>query len=245
MDQLNLTFWQRRRLEDQLRQARTARLFRRTLAVLEVSRGKSVAEIADTLLTSRRSVYRWIEAYCEDHDPKALCEGEHPGRPSVWDEENEAILRYLMERGPEEYGYYAVNWTSPLLEEQMEGSTGQPFSKDLVREGLHRLGYVWKRGRYQFPPDPDLEKKTQHSPQNPQFAASDGVAGAGRDGPVVVSSTARRVGAEGGASERADFGEECSAGGLRSDEPPQWRTVLAEPASSKSGRLSGVLGVLA
>ena len=179
MDELKLTSRQRQRLEDQLRCAKTARVFRRTLAVLEANRGRPVAAIADSLGVTRQSVYNWIDAYRRGHDPEALLEGRHTGRPSLWDEDNAASLRWLLGRRPDECGYYAVNWTAPLLSEQLQCATGQPFSSDLVREELRRLGYVWKRGRYELQPDPEFEKKTADSLPDPQFAASNGAAGGG------------------------------------------------------------------
>jgi transposase len=179
MAQLELTYWQRRRLKDQLKQATTARVFRRTLAVLEADRGKPVDEIAATLGTSRRSVYRWIDAYRQTRDPKALWEGEHTGRPSAWDEGSEARLRCLMEHRPDECGYLAVNWTASLLSDRLKQATGRSFSEDMVREELQRLGYVWKRGRYELEPDPELEKKTADPPSGPQFACPYGAAGGG------------------------------------------------------------------
>jgi len=179
MGEIELTAWQRRRLKDQLHHAETVRLFRRTQAILDANRGKPMAEIAESLGVSRQSVYNWIEAYRRSQDPKALLEGLHTGRPSRWDDESKAVLRCLLERRPDECGYYAVNWTAPLLKEQLECTTDQPFSQDMVREELRRLGYVWKRGRYELLPDPELEKKTKHSPSNPQSAASNRAVGGG------------------------------------------------------------------
>ncbi len=46
MTTLTLTTWQRRRLEQQLRDTHDARVYRRTLAVLEVAQGQSVASLA-------------------------------------------------------------------------------------------------------------------------------------------------------------------------------------------------------
>jgi transposase len=60
MDSLILTPWQRRHLERQLKTTPDARLYRRTLAVLEVDRGKPIAEVARTLGVTPRSVYSWI-----------------------------------------------------------------------------------------------------------------------------------------------------------------------------------------
>jgi len=179
MAEIELTVRQQRRLEDQLKRAETARLFRRTQAILEANRGRPVAGIAVSLGVTRQSVYNWIETYRQDQRPEALCEGKHPGRPSLWDEENEAILRCLMKRRPDECGYSAVNWTASLLSEQLECTIGESFSRGMVRDELRRLGYVWKRGRYELFPDPELEKKTADPSADPQFAAPDGAVGGG------------------------------------------------------------------
>lgn len=179
MDGFDLTFWQRRRLEHQLSHAESARVFRRTAAVLDASRGRSVAEIAESLGVTRQSVYNWIDAYQQGHDPEALFEGKHSGRPSLWDEEGSVVLRCLMQHRPDECGYLEVNWTAPLLKEQWECLTGRSVSEETLREELERLGYRWKRGRYELAPDPELEKKTADSPSNPQFAASERAAGGG------------------------------------------------------------------
>lgn len=179
MAEIELTVGQQRRLEDQLRHAETIRLFRRTQAILDAHRGRPVAEIAESLGVTRQSVYNWIETYRQDQRPEALYEGRHSGRPGLWDEENEAILRCLMKRRPDECGYSAVNWTAPLLSEQLACTTGGSFSQGVVREGLRRLGYVWKRGSYELMPDPELEKKTADPPPNPQFAAPDSAVGGG------------------------------------------------------------------
>src|SRR5512144_2415388 len=72
MSRLKLTSWQRRRLRRQLAEPRDARLFRRTLAVLEFDHGRSAADIARMLGGPRQSVDAWVEAYTQDHGPAAL-----------------------------------------------------------------------------------------------------------------------------------------------------------------------------
>jgi DNA-binding NarL/FixJ family response regulator len=61
MKTLRLSSHQRRQLEMQLKHSRDARLYRRTLAVLEYDRGRSVTEISRSLRVSRSTVYHWIE----------------------------------------------------------------------------------------------------------------------------------------------------------------------------------------
>lgn len=179
MEGLKLTSRQRQRLRKQLKEAQDARLYRRTLAVLEVDRGRSIAQVAQTLGVTRQSVYNWVASYAQSRDPCALQDEPHPGRPSFWNEDHQALLRWLMERTPEEFGYFAGSWTVPLLQEQWEHGTGVALSEDTVRRGLLGLGYVWKRGRYELAPDPELEKKTPDSGSYSPFAAAQCAAGGG------------------------------------------------------------------
>src|SRR5438270_575218 len=55
MSRLKLNHWQRSRLRRQLKAASDARLYRRTLAMLELDRGRSAADIADMLGVTRQS----------------------------------------------------------------------------------------------------------------------------------------------------------------------------------------------
>jgi transposase len=174
---LTLTAWQRRRLRIQLHQTQDARLYRRTLAILEVAQGQSPTQVARRLGVSRRMVYYWIEDYTQRLDPADLILDYSPGRPTLWTEEARALVQELLSRSPSERGYYAVNWTVPLLQEELRHATGLCFSDDTIRRELHRLGLVWKRPRYVLDPDPELEKKTAYLPANPGIAASERVVG--------------------------------------------------------------------
>lgn len=177
MDSLILTPWQRRRLERQLKTTPDARLYRRTLAVLEVDRGKPIAEVARTLGVTPRSVYSWIATYAQDHDPTALRDNDRSGRPSLWAPQAKALLDDLLGQSPQGLGYAAVEWTVPLLQEHLRQCLGLRFSDDTIRRELQRRRYVWKRSRYVLDPDPELEKKTADSPPHPAFAAPNRSAG--------------------------------------------------------------------
>jgi transposase len=146
-------------------------LYRRTLAILEYDRGRSVTEIACTLHVSRPSIYRWIERYRESSDPNSLRDDERSGRPPSWTEECSEWLQSFLRRSPAELGYFAVNWTVPLLRDPLKMSTGKWFSDHTIRRALRGLDYVWKRPRYVLAPDPAREKKTTNSPPNQGLAA--------------------------------------------------------------------------
>lgn len=159
MSRLNLTSRQRRRLRRQLAETHDARLFQRTLAVLEFDFGRSAADIARMLGVTRQSVYNWIEAYTLDHDPSSLEDEEGRGRDPLLDEDQEHLLEALLAVPPQELGYPHTSWTVPLLREALEIATEQRVSEDTLGRALGRLDYVWKRPRYDLDPDPEREKK--------------------------------------------------------------------------------------
>jgi transposase len=189
-----LTAFQRRRLCDQLDRAREASYYRRLLALLELDRGRSVAEVAQTLGVTRQSVYDWADAFAACPDPGALRDQYGLGRPSLWTGELEALLLSGLERRPEEVGLLGVNWTVALLQEYLYRCSGQWLSDDTIRRALDRLGYVWKRFRYVLPPDPQREKKTPDPATAAGAAGTHRQAGGGRDGPALVPAAARRLG---------------------------------------------------
>lgn len=163
MSELQLTAGPRRRLRKQLKHTSDARVYRRTLAVLEVASGTPVSQVAQTLGVTRQSVYNWVEAYCQDLDPTDLHEGQRPGRPHLFDDISKAYLRSLLGQSPDQLGYAAVNWTVPLWREQLRRYTAAAFSDSTLRRELDRLGYVWKRPRYVLDPDPELAAKKDAS----------------------------------------------------------------------------------
>jgi transposase len=164
MDTLTLTAWQRRRLQRQLRMTHDARLYRRTLTVLEVSQGQPVAAVARRLGVTPRAIYYWLGNYAQAHDPAALLDGDRPGRPALLTKADRDRLRdLLLSRSPQELGYFATDWTVPLLRDHLAHRTGRWLADDTIRRELQRQGFVWKRCRYALDPDPELwGKKATH-----------------------------------------------------------------------------------
>ena len=165
MATLTLTRGQQYRLRQQLHHTQDARLYRRTLALLEISRGKPLAQIARTREVTRQTLYNWIDLYTQSFDPLTLRDTQRCGRPTCWTPDREDLLRTLLRQRPAQWGFQAVNWTVSLLRQQFASWDGSWFSEDTLRRKLHEMGYVWKRTRYVLPPDPEAEKKKTHSPK--------------------------------------------------------------------------------
>jgi transposase len=194
MSRLNLTSWQRQRLRRQLAQTPDARVFRRTLAVLEFDFGRSAADIARMLGVARQTVYEWVDTYSQTLQATALEDEEGRGRHRLLDEDDEHLLEALLRDSPQDLGYPHTSWTVPLLQHALELGTGRQASDDTIRRFLRRLDYVWKRPRYILDPDPQLRgKKAADSPADPATAGTQRRAGPGRDRPLALPATARRL----------------------------------------------------
>lgn len=172
MVHLALTSWQRRRLQEQLHRTADARLYRRTLAVLEFDRGSSVASIARRLRVSRQSVYGWLEAYAATRQPTVLADASRAGRPARLGREQKDLLQTLLALCPQELGLPHAAWSAPLLRETMAVLEGLNVSARTVRRTLAGLNYTWKRPRYVLAADPELEKKTAFAPADRRLAAA-------------------------------------------------------------------------
>jgi len=147
MRRLHLTPQQRFRLRQQLRHAKEAGLFRRTLALLQLDEGQSITHIAAELRVCRRSVQRWRDGYLSAPTPRALFDHRGHSHHTAWDEELQAVLRCALEQTPAHYGYRDLEWTVSLLQEHLTRWDGRPWSDTTLRRQLHALGYVWKRPR--------------------------------------------------------------------------------------------------
>jgi transposase len=166
-----LTLAHRRRLEQQLRTTTDAGLYRRTLAVLEAAAGRPIAEIARLLRTSRTSIYQWIDGFERTGHPSSLTDHRGGNRPTLWTEDLRAVLGASLAHRPDYFGYQAVEWTVPLLQEQLGRWSDRRPSATSIRRLLHELRYAWKRPRYVLDPDPERDKKTPDPPSLPGLAA--------------------------------------------------------------------------
>jgi transposase len=191
MEPLSLTHWQRRHLESQLRSTFDARVYRRTLAILEVAAGESVPSVAHRLRVTPRAVYHWLAAYTADPQPSVLVDAHRSGRPTLLADSDRDVLQELLADNPQDVGYAATAWTVPLLQQHLLHETGQQFSEDTIRRELRRLQYSWKRPRYRLEPDPEARgKKAAYPHANQAVAAPQRHPGPGRDRPVALPAAA-------------------------------------------------------
>jgi transposase len=159
MAKVHLTKDQRRLLRAQLCSTEDVNLYRRTLALLEVDRGRSPADIARSIGVSCSSVYNWLDTFASSPEPGALMNRRGQGRPTLWADQFEKILREALEHSPLAAGYQALDWTVPLLQIHLTRYTGKCLSVPTIRRKLHEMGYIWKHSRYVLTTRPPAENK--------------------------------------------------------------------------------------
>jgi transposase len=199
MSRLHLDPAQRRRLRRQLASAADVRVYRRTLAVLELGRGRPAGEVAASLGVARETVQRWAARFRRAGRPSDLADAARTGRPPLLDGEALDLLWAVLARTPQDLGIPHTGWTVPLLARVLAIGTGREPSGDTVRRVLAGWGYAWKRPRYALAPDPEREKKTADPPADPGPARPQRGARRRRDGPALVPAPAGRLGEARGA----------------------------------------------
>jgi transposase len=148
-----LTPQQRYRLRRTRDGTHDADVLRRSLALLQLDPGLSVATVALGLGVSRQSVYNWLDRYLLAPTPRAMRDRRGYGHHTAWDDDLLAVLRSAVERPPGDRGYRDLEWTVGLLRQHRARWEGRSWSDRTVRRQLHHLGYVWKRPRYVLQPD--------------------------------------------------------------------------------------------
>lgn len=142
---------EKRELKNLAKKNKSAKLFKRTQALLLLSEGKSVRDVAKTLSVSRQAVYNWKERYeTSNRDPKSLLSKPIPGRPRIHSEKELKKIKTEFNKNPKKLGYVTEFWTVRLLIEHLKKKCGIIISDKTLRRRLHEFGYVWRHPRYVY-----------------------------------------------------------------------------------------------
>ena len=160
-----LTCEERSQMEAALQHTRHAGTWCRMRALLLVSEGVRVMDVAAALGVHRQAIHKWRTLYEVSRTPESLEVRSPPGRePDQLRSACEAVPR-LLEKAPETLGYHATAWTVPLLERHLREVEGHAVSGSTLRRALHALGYRWKRPRFVLARrDPEREGKKAGTP---------------------------------------------------------------------------------
>src|SRR3954471_5851626 len=106
-------------LEALLAQTPSAKEWCRARALLWLAEGGPAAEVAELLLVSRQSVFKWAGGFDQREDfalRARLLDAPRSGRPPTASGVIDPLIAEVIDKDPREMGYHSTNWTaSPLV----------------------------------------------------------------------------------------------------------------------------------
>jgi transposase len=151
MHPFTLSLSERRALEKQIHETKDAKVLKRAQALLWLTEGMAVPDIAKRLAVTRQTIYGWISFYrsqCNKSFIARLQDRPKAGRPARKSALVLQELDTLLQQSPRQYGYRHVDWTVPVLQQAMQDQHQIDVSTKTIRRCLKQRHYVWKRPRY-------------------------------------------------------------------------------------------------
>lgn len=142
---------ERAQLEAIAAKAKRAREVKRAQALIWLADGVAPTEVGKRVRMSRQGVYLVAQRFRERQaQPIAerLQDAKRAGRPAAKMNRVLPLLKKMLPKGPQAYGYRAACWTVPMLQTQLETQLGLSIGDDLIRLALKRLRYRYKRPRF-------------------------------------------------------------------------------------------------
>lgn len=128
-----------------------ARQLKRAQALLWLTDGEGVEDVARRLRVKRQTVYNWIarfEARVGQTLEERLSDGPRAGRPPTALEIIDPLIDEVIEKDPREFGYRSTIWTAPLLQRYLSDKHQIEVSTKSVGLAIARVRIVWKRPRH-------------------------------------------------------------------------------------------------
>jgi putative transposase len=132
------------------RRKNNTKMFQRYLAILLYLKGeKSIDEISDIAVISKRTVYNYISAY-KNNGINGLNPIKHKGASQkLLEAQAEELREVIINQYPSNCGFpIDYNWTADLLRKHVEKKYGIEYSRSGMSALLKRMGFSYTRATY-------------------------------------------------------------------------------------------------
>ncbi|MCA1599677.1 MAG: IS630 family transposase [Chloroflexi bacterium] len=123
------------------------RLVTRISALLHLSDGRAVAEVAERVGAGESTVYAWLRAFILRRFA-SLCYGISPGRPRKLTPTQRDRLKALVAAGPRAAGYPSGCWSSLMLQDLVYREFGMCYNAHYLCTLLRNLGFSYQKARF-------------------------------------------------------------------------------------------------
>lgn len=134
-------------LEQAIRTDKRPEVRQRATAIRLLHLGQRAEEVAQVLAVSPATVYNWRKRW-QRGGLAGLSNRPKSGRPSVADAAYCQMLEATLAQEPAALGYEFAVWTADRLRAHLEKVTGKHMSTSRFRALLQRLGYRYRRPKY-------------------------------------------------------------------------------------------------
>jgi len=136
-------------VEHAIRSDMRAEVRQRATAIRLLHLGKDPKEVAEALAISLPTVYNWRTRW-RAGGLEGLANRPKSGRPPIADERYCQVLEETLEKEPAELGYEFALWTVERLKAHLGKVTGKHLSANRLRVLLRKLGYRYRRPKYEL-----------------------------------------------------------------------------------------------
>jgi transposase len=138
-------------LEQVCKKAGDSRHQQRAQALLWLSEGDGVEEVAERLRISRQTVYNWVAHFTTQAELSVierLSDAARSGRPPTAREIIDPLIELVIDLDPRDLEYNSTVWTASLLRQFLAEQHETTVSTKSIQRAIARLGLVWKRPRH-------------------------------------------------------------------------------------------------
>jgi transposase len=118
----------------------------RILAILAITRGDSLDQVADLVRTSRETIRNWVHAFLT-YGVSSLYPNSSPGRPKILSHSEEKQLKKMLEKTPENFGLRGGCWDAKKIRKIILQYFRKKLSVKYIPELLKKLGLSFKKAR--------------------------------------------------------------------------------------------------
>jgi transposase len=149
VSKLKLTTTQKNSLKSLMKNTSDKKLYRRLLAVIQKSNGRTFEDIAKEHGVSIRTVQRWISAYLQTGTTGLEIKKPGGTKFRITDEDREIMLSVLF-NDPNIFGYIRNTWSLRSLAKCLTEELDIPISFKHLQRILKDMGIVCKRPKLEL-----------------------------------------------------------------------------------------------
>lgn len=153
---LHLTIEQKNSLKSLMKNTTDKRQYRRLLAILQKSNGRTFKDISKEHVVSIRSVQRWVFAYLENGIRGLEIKKTGSSQSRITDENKEIMLSVLF-NDPHLFGYVRNTWSLRSLAKCLTEELDIPISFKHLQRILKDMDIKCKRPKLELEHGPDYD----------------------------------------------------------------------------------------